>query len=349
MLQRRIRSSVPLGSPAHRGFTLIELLVTVSIIGILVGLLLPAVQAAREAARRAQCVNNLKQIGLALHHYESAQGCFPPTVQLQGVTYSHHYSPLARMLAQLEQPALFHATNFQLTALFLDGLVGNRTVMLTSVANFLCPSDPPPPVAGYGRVNYRFCTGANASFGAFGIDLPEREPLWGAFSAQFMPVRPADFRDGLSQTAGGSERLQGDWTSGTFKRGGDYRLGTLGYANFPDGPDAAGAYCAALPGDPHDSRGGESWFLTGGHFTAYDHVATPNRSEHACSFDDYGDAVYLRSYHSGSFPATSSHRGGVNVLMMDGHVRFVRDSIALPTWRALATRSGGEVVAVDAD
>jgi prepilin-type N-terminal cleavage/methylation domain-containing protein len=325
------------------GFTLIEVLVAVSVIGLLVGLLLPAVQSAREASRRLQCTNNLRQIGIALHNYESAYGCFPPTIQFEGTVYSHRFSPLARMLSQLDRPVLFNATNFQLAPIFWDGRIANRTVMVTSIDLFLCPSDRESTPTGYGRNSYRFSAG---SIEDFGLVPAEWQAGCGAFPTQLQPPRAADFRDGLSRTAGISERLQGDWDPDSFKRGGDYRMGSIGYYGWPRG-DAALAYCSSLSGAPHESRGGESWLFTGYHFTSYNHCSVPNSDGLSCSFDDYSLDELNRGTHSGSFPATSNHPGGVNVVLMDGTVRFISETVALPIWRGLATRAGREAASLD--
>ena len=144
-------SASPRRNLGHRGFTLIELLVVIAIIAVLIALLLPAVQSAREAARRIQCVNNLKQIGLAMHNYHSANGCFPlgvaqysipghPATAYNWDAWSGH----AMMLADIEQTAMYNACNFMLgnNAPNSYGYYANSTVTSMRVSVFLCPSDP---------------------------------------------------------------------------------------------------------------------------------------------------------------------------------------------------------------
>ena len=334
------------------GFTLIEVLAVVAVIGILVALLLPAVQAARQSARRLDCSNRLKQIGLALHQYEADNGMFPAGAS-QGYWVSggtlgvNLMTPLARMLPHLEQVDLYNSINHALPANYRVAFAPNRTAMTTKVGAFLCPSDMSPPVEGFGRTNYRANIGASYQEQAY-----EKAPGSGGGAFNFFDfLRPADFIDGLSNTAGFSERLQGDWTSGTtFKRGGDYRLGTgLTAADFEGITDAdwALARCRSLPRDsPIESRGGASWFLSGLHYSEYNHIAPPN-ADGDCGFDLDDGNVSGNINQRGVFSATSYHPGGVNVLMMDGSVRSVTKSIALAAWRAAGTRSGGEVISND--
>lgn len=347
------------GRSARGGFTLIELLVTIGVIGLLVGLLLPAVQSAREASRRLECMNHLKQIGLALNSYVSGCGYFPgvvtPTDYRAGRPISGHvYSPFARMLAELDQRPLFDAANLTGYATEPSVLQANLTVMSVSLGLFLCPSDGSPPVEGHGRANYRFCLGP----GPWSSPGTAKE---GAFDGPFTAHRfhrPADFLDGLSQTAGASERIQGNWMRDVWSPG-NYRItGAL------DGgiPDSAGgmltiqwgrSVCqSAPPTSPIETRAGESWFLSGLHFTDYGHTAPPNSRDPDCSFfSSIANSgmidVQGRTVLEGVISARSRHPGGVNVLFMDGRVQFVADGIDLRTWRAIATRSGGEATSLD--
>ncbi len=332
------------------GFTLIELLVVVLIIGLLTALVLPAVQSAREASRRIQCTNNLKQLGLALHNYLTQNSVFPGinlnthiAPGTHAYTSTYYYSPFARMLAQLDQPSLYSGINFMLPA--VEAIPLNQTLMETDIGCLLCPSDAQPAVQGYGRANYRFNIGPTPLWAA-GNYYPLSES--GPFTVHVV-YSPADFLDGLSATVGVSERLEGDWTRGRFKWSGDYVYLTA--ATPPGIPhslwdaDQAVRFCSALPLSlPQESRGGESWFLSGLHFTDYNHCASPNMKIPDCSLNtDRVEAIRSRIEQQGVFKASSYHSGGVNALTMDGSVRFFQNGIDLRIWRALATRSGGEV------
>jgi prepilin-type N-terminal cleavage/methylation domain-containing protein/prepilin-type processing-associated H-X9-DG protein len=330
------------------GFTLIEILAVIFIMGLLMAFLLPAVQQAREAARRIDCANNLKQLGIALNFYVVKTNVVPP-INLprklpDGSTSSVYYhSPFVRMLAEFEQQSLFNAINFTAPPAEPGMLWDNLTVMTTRVSQFLCPSDRLQAIHGYGRVNYRFNIGATPLSSA---DRAVPGALSGPFTVHVV-YDTADFTDGLSKTVAASERLQGDWNPSPFRRGGDYQLATIDIRQFAE-PDQALTACSNLqPGLRHESRGGESWFIMGFHFTNYNHCASPNSPVPDCSMYDLTEDMHNRTLHQGIFSATSRHPGGVNTLWMDGAVRFVTNGVELRTWRAIATRNGGEVVSHD--
>src|SRR5262245_42422556 len=194
-----------------RGFTLIELLVVIAIIGVLIALLLPAVQQAREAARRMQCTNNLKQIGLAMHNYEGQYACFPWG---HGATGWNDWGALALMLPALEGNPLYNAINF-----FADlpggpanpGRPWNLTYLRMSLSLALCPSDVDRLTNPEGHVNYAACHGTSPMtreipdglFGPVDSHLARDVPGGGRVFA------PRDVTDGLSQTAAFSERVKG--------------------------------------------------------------------------------------------------------------------------------------------
>ena len=336
-----------MGNTRRRGFTLIELTVVIAVIGLLILLTLNAVQSSREAARRLGCSNHLRQIGLAMQAYLAASGVFPPvnlvTERFSDGTYysGHSHSPLARLLPALDQQPLFNSINFERIATDGGMLTANDTAMTTHILVFLCPSDgAASPADGYGRVNYRVNHGSHFLYSP----LPNDPATSSGPFAPHRAIGPADFSDGLSQTIGLSERLRGDWSRARFRRAGDYALAD-GSQAWPRDADGARAYCLGLPPDiAHESRGGESWLLSGFNFTGYNHVAPPNWSGPDCSLDPWREDLHVRSMHDGVFAASSLHPGGVNACFMDGSVRFVKDSVDIRTWRSLATRGGGELV-----
>ena len=199
-------------------FTLVELLVVITIIGILIALLLPAVQAAREAARRMQCTNNLKQIGLALHNYEMVKGCLPPG-QIWGVFPDHHSSVQTQILPFIEQNGLWESFDFS-KPLVHDQMFPGTNILIgsTLIPSFLCPSDESPPINpnGFAKHNYSSSTGPTylvyqnpqqpcsqataLNQYALGYNIPEEYP--GPFCGAVPSVccRFADIKDGLSNT-----------------------------------------------------------------------------------------------------------------------------------------------------
>jgi len=323
---------------ARRGFTLIELLVVIAIIGILMGLLLPAVQSARESARRAQCMNNLKQIGIALHHYHDAFGSLPPAER-------PHNSVWVTILPQLDERPLYDAVNHDFS---LFGRA-NRTMQATALSVYACPSDPgagmrivnPRPfmvdngLADPGERLHVAFTSYVASTGTTDTAahiLPDERGFArddGVFG-DVIPLRFAAITDGLSQTMFVSER--------------------------------ATAFLQEVSSEVANSRGwyvsqtlGDSRFLS---------FYPPNMPRKVAAGAGFAHAE----------AASSLHPGGLNVLMGDGSVRFVKNSIStwpfdpltgrpagaiedrgghwknLPqpgVWQAITTRGGGEVVSFD--
>ncbi|MDR3638519.1 MAG: DUF1559 domain-containing protein [Isosphaeraceae bacterium] len=322
----------PRRRPSRSAFTLIELLVVIAIIAVLIALPLPAVQAAREAARRMQCVNNLKQIGLAMHNYEGVHGMLPSA----RTNSPHYWGSLAQILPNLEGGALYNMANFDhpATPSSRNGNdMTNSTAVQVMITAYLCPSDSKQDRVdpGYGPTNYV----ANAGNGPMAATFTRADGTSGTPNGLMYDtsrVRFADVIDGLSNTAAYTETLKGYNVNSTGTTQVDSR-------QYLGGSTISGPYTISLCGSLTIWNGirGRDWArgsFTGGSTT--NHYWTPNSKSPDCM----GDVDGLMSARSG-------HSGGVNLLLGDGHVQFTKDSISQPVWWAIATRNGGEVIGQD--
>lgn len=335
MSDRTTSSSQPI---RVRGFTLIELLVVIAIIAVLIALLLPAVQAAREAARRSQCRNNLKQIGLALHNYNSAVKLFPPISVLPSGSTFEPYSAQVRILPYLEQLNLAKLVDWSKGAQF----TANPTLARTRVPIYLCPSEINDrarltPTLTHYPLNYGFNEGTWFIY----------DPLTGNVGdGAFHPNRAftsADFRDGLSNTLAAAEVKA--YQPNLWDTNNPSTLGV------PPPADAAAA--SAYFGGTFDSNGHTEWVEGDVHESGFTTTFTPNA---ALPYTNAGitypsiDITSMRDGESTTVPtyaaviARSYHSGLVNVLMMDGSSRSVSDSVDLRVWRAAGTRATRENV-----
>lgn len=314
----------------RHGFTLIELLVVIAIIGVLIALLLPAVQQAREASRRIHCTNNFKQITLAMHHYESTHGVFPPgRVRSRVNGLGLVYGCFAQVLPQLEQRAVHDAINFQLNADRGIGGVENDTARRMRISQFLCPSDTSSifDAPEQSPTNYQMSVGSRHSV------IDNNGMLYENSRVTFAQVT-----DGTSQTALLSELA---------------RSSALVTNNVIDVPaQAILSYEATCrPNGPAVPRArGNRWIYGAPNHTMYSHHRAPNDPQADCrGGNPFGDATNAAwDLLSLDTSARSLHTSGVNIALADGSVRFVKNSIAVLVWQALGTRAGGEVISSDA-
>jgi prepilin-type N-terminal cleavage/methylation domain-containing protein/prepilin-type processing-associated H-X9-DG protein len=321
-------------SPARPGFTLIELLVVIAIIGVLIALLLPAVQSAREAARRSQCVNNLKQLGIAAHNFHDTQNQLPVSTRVDGLTTSPRVSGLTRLLPFLEQTTVYDAFNLKINW----GNAENLSVSTTKINVFLCPTSPNPErldglpeltpwtpgvaaVTDYSpttRVDTRLLTATLVDKDGAGMLLKNLKSTM------------ADVKDGLSNTIMFAESAGRPFL---YRKG-----GLLANEDLTKARVNAGGW-----GRP------ASDFSVDGSTTSG--AILPGPCPLNCT---NGDDIVPLGYPApapygtdGTGEAYAFHPGGANFLMGDGSVRFLKDSITIRTFAKLVTRAGREVISQD--
>jgi prepilin-type N-terminal cleavage/methylation domain-containing protein len=333
------------------GFTLVELLVVIAIIAILIGLLLPAVQKVREAAARTQCLNNLKQIALALHMHHDTRGSLPsalvaqPSPAFSGVpNYFYSWSALAQINPFLEQTNIYNAMDLTYPEYVVDQngnfIISppNQFAVQQVVKIFLCPADTMKPVDGgygvdsFGPTNYCVCTGTGLNAGS----------PWFADGVCFARshIRLTDISDGTSNTAMVSESILGDGPESVVgAMPGDSRT-TYGYVYGAPLSDSA---CASVFLWNFEQHRGFQWASGEYRCASYDHYYPPNAAQWDCITNDLtpGDRLYTAN---GWKAARSRHTAGVNLALADGSVHFVPNGIDMGVWRGLATRQGGEAI-----
>jgi prepilin-type processing-associated H-X9-DG protein len=328
------------------GVTLIESMTCVATVLVLIAIILPAVQALREASRRVQCGHHLRSIGLALHDYHATHGVLPHVAEAlvrpggppsPPVVALRYFSVQTRLLPALGMDHVYHLINFEVAAAtpivepnpFEMGGEANRTVRQFRIQQFLCPSDPSADDAVPGN-NYRACLGIGP-FPVTSVEFPDSgQGIFGNNGG----IDWGKISDGLSHTCAFAERLRGSGLKNSMLP--DRDLGLI-----PSPGYTAEAYrnaCRFLtPSDPVFTSAGDWWFFTGTEWTLYNHLLGPNDSVPDCATPGIIPIV-------GSFAARSLHPNGVHALFADGSIRFVGDSIELRIWRAYSTRSSGDAV-----
>jgi prepilin-type N-terminal cleavage/methylation domain-containing protein/prepilin-type processing-associated H-X9-DG protein len=328
------------------GFTLVELLVVIAIIGVLVALLLPAVQMARESARRSQCLNNLRQLGLAVHNFESAHKQLPVGSESKAVptapTFPYNFyrwSVLAHLTPYLEQSNVYNALDLTVPLYAPPSFAiapQNLTPVKTMVPLFLCPSDLKKAVAdGFGPTNYAGCAGSGIGGGSpFDAD--------GSFFVRSV-VRLAEVTDGASNTAFMSESILGTGPESTSDSGFVTQSPQTVYRYTGSAP-LTDASCSGASQWNVSNRRGFAWVNGEFRCTLYNHYYPPNHSQPDClGVTMNPDPAFLYTGYGWRGPR-SRHPGGVNLLMGDGSSRFAQQVIDLNVWRAISTRGGGETV-----
>jgi prepilin-type N-terminal cleavage/methylation domain-containing protein len=318
-----------LARKSGRGFTLVELLVVAAITGMLVALLLPAVQSARAAASRIQCANNLHQIGLALHHHHDALRKFPPG---RGAPTPLIFSPQACLLPYLEQQNTSlridytaPPANFTVPPSTVYDGSANRPAAETTVKTFLCPANGAAGrIAGssFGCTNYAATTGSGNPDGG-NLATADGVFLLGTACAD------RDISDGLSQTIAFSERMLGTGSTGASESAADRVM-----REFAGSATPTAALCAATSSGSWNGERGGKWIVGNYGNTLYNHAYPPNAPAWDCL-----NATQQRAL----LAARSQHPGGVITLRCDGSVHFVGDAIEIAVWQAFATRASGEV------
>ena len=379
---RQLNLLSALGRRSRRGFTLIELLVVIAIIAVLVAILLPAVQQAREAARRTQCKNNLKQFGLAIANYEETYQVFPKTAnnitkQNGSTNQWQAYSAQCALLPFMDEVPVYEAIQNAIDGGWIPATwspaagdygqdIEDNAVTLgihtenfrdVQIQTFLCPSDTiPNDRRDY--MNYAMSLGPNLATLYFG---PGDTRANGAFAPQYH-VAVRDVVDGTSNTIAVSERIvtqantvyppSSNKYKAAIRMGGYTAIGGSGngqsgipvdYPNITrDQVEAAATLCDGTTPGFGGRANGYRWYYSWATSSGFNTLLTPNSDHHDCGMHKAPGNIDTDGYNFTA--ARSQHPGGVNVTMLDGKVYFISDSIDWQTYQALGGRNEGEIV-----
>ncbi|MCA9053754.1 MAG: DUF1559 domain-containing protein [Planctomycetaceae bacterium] len=333
------------------GFTLIELLVVIAIIAILVALLLPAVQAVREAARRTQCQDHLHNMVIAVHNYMTNYGCVPPSGCYDGVTNGGTWSIHARILPFVEQNSLYQTADLHTTYDLQPQVAGQ------GIDVYLCPSDPNDKKRVSGaEEHYPVCYGYNA--GTWDVWQNPRGPGGnGAFTGNGK-LRDANYTDGMSNTVAFSEVRA--WTP-YVRDGQDFSAVTplssisVGSISGANGGSMKGTRFGEESGPAGQASGHTEWVDPRVHQTGFTATFTPNTvvpvsgSGGAAADGDFNNCREGKSCTAPTYAAVTSrswHPGSVQCVLLDGTVKTIGENLDLQVWRLMAQRDDGQPVKV---